>query len=131
LVLNELTQGRKVTTKLEYAALAANIYNDQRGGGGSAIDRENLLVVPTGWLKLEGNNGFPAQTGYDANIFSFTAGAYVNSATGEIVVSYKGTDFLLEFAGRAWNTVGDLLIDLSGGVGGFVSNAQLEVARFV
>jgi dienelactone hydrolase len=25
------------------------------------------------------------------------------------VVAYKGTDFLLEFSGRAWNTVGDMM----------------------
>jgi hypothetical protein len=112
----------------DYAALSAHIYNDQRGGGGPSPVRLNTLDLPTGWSKLDGSTGFPAQTSYDANIFSFTAGAYVNSATGEIVVSYKGTDFLLELAGRAWNTVGDMLTDLSGGVGGFVSTAQFVQA---
>ncbi|KRC08578.1 hypothetical protein ASE11_22700 [Hydrogenophaga sp. Root209] len=46
------------------------------------------------------------------NPFSFTGGAYLNQATGEIVVAYKGTDFLVEFEGRAWNTVADLLTDV-------------------
>lgn len=117
-----------MTTTLEYAALAANIYNDQRGGGGNAIDRNNLLVVPSEWLKLQENNGFPAQTDYDENFFSFTAGAYVNQGTGEIVISYKGTDLLLELAQRAWNSVGDIVSDLAAGVGGYLSTPQLTQA---
>ena len=117
-----------MTTKLEYAALAANIYNDQRGGGGSDIDRNNLLVVPSEWLKLEANNGFPSQTDYDTNFFSFTAGAYVNQSTGEIVIAYKGTDFLLEYAQRARNTAGDIVTDLAAGIGGYLSTPQLTQA---
>ncbi|WP_291142390.1 putative Ig domain-containing protein [Hydrogenophaga sp.] len=36
----------------------------------------------------------------------------MNEATGEIVVAYKGTDFLAEFSDRAWNTVADLAADV-------------------
>jgi hypothetical protein len=108
----------------EFAALAAVVYNNERGNRTVS----NRLDVPAGWQTLGPANGFPAQTAYDGNFFSFTAGTFVNSATGEIVVSYKGTDFLLEFAGRSWNTVGDMLTDISGGVGGFVSTAQFVQA---
>lgn len=40
---------------------------------------------------------------------SFTAGAYLNEATGEIVIAYKGTDFLLD--DRIYNTIADLVTD--------------------
>jgi dienelactone hydrolase len=111
-----------MATKFEYAALAAEIYNDQRGGG------SNLLVIPADWSKLSALNGFLAQNQYDANIFSFTAGAYVNSATGEIVVSYKGTDFLIEKSARAWNTLGDLVVDVAAGIGQAISTMQFGQA---
>lgn len=32
-----------MTTKLEYAALAAHIYNDQRGGGGAQATHEGVV----------------------------------------------------------------------------------------
>jgi Ca2+-binding RTX toxin-like protein len=115
---------KTMTTLNEYAVLSAHIYNNERG----VRSEVNTLPLPTGWDKLGTVTGFPAQASYDDNFFSFTAGAYVNSSTGEIVIAYKGTDFLLEFAGRAWNTVGDMLTDLSGGVGGFVSTAQFVQA---
>ncbi|AKU66069.1 hypothetical protein ADJ79_00295 [Ottowia sp. oral taxon 894] len=41
---------------------------------------------------------------------SFTAGAYLNEATGEIVIAYKGTDFLLD--DRIYNTIADLVTDV-------------------
>ena len=106
-----------MATLSDYAALAAFVYNNERGNRGAT----NKLALPVEWEQLRAAIGFPAQTSYDDNFFSFTAGAFVNQSTGEIVISYKGTDFLVEFSGRAWNTVGDILTDLSAGVGGFVS----------
>lgn len=97
-----------MTTIQEYAALAALVYNDQRGGGGGEAT-VNLLALPAGWKNLSAL-GFAGSTLVDLNPFSFTAGAYVNAA-GEIVIAYKGTDFITEFDGRSWNTVGDLLAD--------------------
>ena len=99
-----------MTTLNEYAAFAALVYNDQRGVGiGSPINR---LPVPSGWQALT-DLGFSVGDNLNAiNPFSFTGGAYLNQATGEIVVAYKGTDFLVEFAGRAWNTVADLAADI-------------------
>ena len=96
-------------TLKEYAALAANVYNDQRGGGGLSII--NHLDVPLGWRKLDSDE-FAAGDNLNKNPMSFTGGAYVNQETGEIVVAYKGTDFLLEFNGRTWNTIADLTADV-------------------
>ena len=75
----------------EYAAFSAAVYNDQRGGGTSILpsERQNILSIPEGWVQLSPISGFPAQASYDRNLMSFTAGAYVNSSTGEIVIAYK------------------------------------------
>jgi hypothetical protein len=86
----------------EYAALAAFIYNDQRGGGGDT--GLNQLDLPPDWQDLS-RLGFAAGDNLNRNPFSFTGGAYLNQSTGEIVIAYKGTDFLVEFSGRAWNTL--------------------------
>ena len=97
---------------LDYAALAAHVYNDQRDNG-SIVEGVNRLDLPSEWMQLSTSTGFTAGDNLNAlNPFSFTGGAYLNAATGEIVIAYKGTDFLLEFAGRAWNTAGDLAADL-------------------
>ena len=95
--------------RIEYAALAATIYNDQRGGGSLNTEQINRLEPPPGWQDLE-RLGFTGST-LNTNPFSFTAGAYVNAA-GEIVIAYKGTDFLTQFEGRSWNTVADLVADV-------------------
>ncbi len=98
-----------MTTTIEYAALAAFVYNDQRGGGSE--NPTNKLILPDNWQDMS-KLGFAVGDSLNAiNPFSFTGGAYLNQATGEIVVAYKGTDFLVEFSGRAWNTVADLLAD--------------------
>jgi hypothetical protein len=95
-------------TKLnEYAALSAYIYNDQRGGGGESSI--NILGLPADWKKLA-ELGFTGDT-LNTNPFSVTAGAYLNQSTGEIVIAYKGTDFLTGREGRSWNTVADLIAD--------------------
>ena len=97
-----------MTTKFEYAALSAVVYNDQRGGGGNSV--VNRLELPPGWQSLS-RLGFTTGAYLNTNPFSFTAGAYLNQSTGEIVVAYKGTDFLTKFEGRSWNTVADLVAD--------------------
>lgn len=114
-----------MATTVELAALSAFVYNNERGARDGTT---NTVPLPPGWIQLAPENGFTAQNIYDANLFSFTAGAFLNQATGEVVISYKGTDFLVEFAARAWNTVGDALADLAGGVGNYVANAQFAQA---
>lgn len=100
-----------MATQYEYAALSAYIYNDQRGGGPLADN--NKLDLPPGWQDLSRLGFTTGDNLNNYNPFSFTAGAYINQATGEIVVSYKGTDFLVEFSGRAWNTALDLIADVT------------------
>jgi hypothetical protein len=97
-----------MTTQNEYAALAAHVYNDQRGGGNDPAT--NRLELPAGWQNLS-LLGFAAGDNLNSNPFSFTGGAYLNQSTGEVVIAYKGTDFLVEFSGRAWNTLVDLVTD--------------------
>lgn len=97
-----------MASDLEYAALAAHVYNDQRGGG---VDSQvNVISVPEDWTRAE-QLGFNSGEYLNANPFSATAGAYVNEATGEIVIAYKGTDFLLE-SSRVWHTAADLAADV-------------------
>jgi hypothetical protein len=113
-----------MTSLPEYAALAAYVYNNERG----LRSTTNRLDVPPSWAGLDPANGFPQQTSYDDNFFSFTAGAFVNQSTGEIVISYKGTDFLLELTGRTWNTLGDMATDVAAGMAGYLSLPQFVQA---
>ena len=72
-----------MATELEYAALSAFVYNDQRGGGNDSVI--NRLQLPSGWQNLA-LLGFAAGDNLNNyNPFSFTGGAYINQATGEIV----------------------------------------------
>ena len=113
----------------EYAAIAAYIHNDQRGGGGGQATT-NTLPVPLGWIDLT-VLGFTGDT-LNTNPFSATAGAYLNQSTGEIVIAYKGTDFLTGREGRSWNTVLDLVSDVGLGTAVRQLNvpAQLYAASY-
>lgn len=104
-----------------YAALAAHVYNDQRGNGNPV----NGLLLPAGWVELGEKTDFD-KSFYDRKLMSFTANAYLNESTGEVVIAYKGTDFLLEASARAWNTAGDLVTDLAAGIG-----ASAGIPQFV
>ena len=82
-----------MTSAQEYALLAAGSYDDVR-------KREyNRSPVPSGWTELRqyATNG----SGSNAALFGdgFSARVYKNSASGEIVVSYAGTEFDLQSAG--------------------------------
>lgn len=73
-----------MTTKEDYAALAAISYNNERGFR-SSINRLELAI---GWTPLfETAAGFPAQPRFDRGALGFTGGAYIN-ASGEIVIAY-------------------------------------------
>ena len=97
-----------MATTNEYAAFSAYVYNDQRGGGSNAAS--NKLPVPPGWKELSKLGFTPGDILNEWNPVSFTAGAYLNEATGEIVIAYKGTDFLLD--DRIYNTIADLVTDV-------------------
>ncbi|MBA3059317.1 MAG: hypothetical protein FP823_15885, partial [Rhodoferax sp.] len=117
-----------MTTLNEYAALSAYIYNDQRGGGGESSI--NILGLPADWKKLT-ELGFTGDT-LNTNPFSATAGAYLNQSSGEIVIAYKGTDFLTGREGRSWNTAADLIADVGLGTAVRQLNvpAQLYAASY-
>lgn len=76
-----------MATQIEYAALSAHIYNDQRGGGNDSV--VNRLQLPSGWQNLALLGFTPGDNLNNYNPVSFTGGAYLNQATGEIVVAYK------------------------------------------
>jgi hypothetical protein len=58
----------------EYAALAAHVYNNQRGDGGGRAT-ENILDLPPGWVNAT-QLGFAVGDSLNAiNPFSFTGGA--------------------------------------------------------
>lgn len=63
-----------MVTPLEYMQLATRVY---------AASQRNEIGVPEGWIELDWRpDGF---TG-------FSAGIYKNEQTGEIVISYTGTN---------------------------------------
>jgi len=66
-------------TYLDYAALSALVYNDARG-------QKNKLPTPQveGWIELPLNS--------NSSITGFTAAAFQNTQTNEIVIAFKGTD---------------------------------------
>lgn len=77
-----------------YAILADSVYWDirygQRKDGSLDQQNSNWTPIPNGWslIKEESHSGkdFP-------NFDGFTARAYKNSATNEIVVAFAGTEF--------------------------------------
>ena len=85
-----------MATEKDYAILSAYVYNDARGP-------KNRITLPSIWDKLpisasDTTSGFAALfTG------GFSAGAFRNKATGEIVVVYKGTDLNLRLGTTADN----------------------------
>ncbi|TAN48523.1 MAG: hypothetical protein EPN21_14680, partial [Methylococcaceae bacterium] len=66
-----------MTTQADYAFMSAYIYNN-------ASSTTNKIIVKSEWLEIKYTN--------ETTLSGFTAGAYKNTSTGEIVVAYKGTD---------------------------------------
>jgi hypothetical protein len=92
-----------MATKEDYAALSAFVYNNVRGP-------INNLSTPTGWTLL---------TTSDTNLTGFTASAFRNTATGEIVIAYKGTDTV-----SIAQTAQDFLLGNTAAFGGSVQLIQ-------
>jgi hypothetical protein len=108
-----------MATEKDYAALAAYIYNNERGSRSEI----NTLVLPSQWTELKNTpTGFPAQPRFNNGTLGFTAGAYINAA-GEIVIAYKGTDFLVE-AGRRSELVSDMVTNVALAIGSAPIAAQ-------
>ena len=96
-----------MATEKDYAVLSAYVYNDARGEG-------NDVILPSTWEELpisesDTTSGFAA-------LFAggFSAGAFRNKGTGEIVIAYKGTDFFNDNVGQ---TISDPLTDQTVGTG--------------
>jgi hypothetical protein len=90
-----------MATLYDYAALSALAYNFGNDRG-----NVNKLTTPllAGWAQLDIPNANNSLTG-------FTAAAYQNTTTKEIVIAYKGTDFFSSFRDGAgtpdWNRLRD------------------------
>ena len=87
---------------LDYAALSAYVYGNVRGD-------LSVNPMPSGWTQIAYYPG--------GGIDGFTAGAYRNGVTGEIVIAYKGTDTGLNTMADIAGTVDDMLTDLALGAG--------------
>ena len=111
----------------DYAALSALVYN-------FGNDRGNLNRLSTpvlaGWTQLEIPSANNSLTG-------FAAAAYQNTATREIVIAYKGTDFFSTFKtptgnldwSRIFATGSDFLFGNSAAFG-VVNNQIYQAAQF-
>ena len=105
-----------MATRDEYLVFAAAAYNDAR-------KKPNQIDTPNGWTPIPGPSD--TNSGILALLSSgLSATAFRNDASGEIVISFKGTDFLPD---NLFQTVSDLLADLTLGTG-LVSSSQLSGA---
>ena len=94
-----------MATRDEYLVFAAAAYKDAR--------RDNNKINPDGWTFIGATSD--TNSGVLALLSSgLSATAFRNDASGEIVNSFKGTDFL---PGNLFQTISDLLADLTLGTG--------------
>ncbi|MGH7963691.1 MAG: lipase family protein, partial [Candidatus Binatia bacterium] len=100
----------------DYAALSARVYNDAR-------DPVNRNPRPPGWEEI----AYTSDLTNSLFTGGFTAGAYKNSETGEIVIAYKGTDFL--YGTNSGQSNADWLANFGLGIG-VGSSQALAAARF-
>ncbi|MEW6677072.1 MAG: hypothetical protein AB1421_04050 [Pseudomonadota bacterium] len=104
-----------MTTSIEYALMASNAYAVKD----TVTHENNTIPIPHGWVKL-GNDGRNDDTG-------FTARAYKNTTTGEIVIAYTGTTF----EGNVVDKTKDwLLANLPAGSGAFLALQVTDAAKF-
>jgi Lipase (class 3) len=79
-----------MTIQSDMALMAAGSYWDVRGTDQTALTESNRAPTPAGWKVLtqydRSDSGPNAVTGFSARV-------YQNIATGEIVISYAGTEF--------------------------------------
>ena len=95
-----------MATRDEYLVFAAAAYNDAR-------QDKNIIDTPNGWTPIPGPSD--THSGVLALLSSgLSATAFRNDASGEIVISFKGTDFLPD---NLFQTISDLLADLTLGAG--------------
>ncbi len=104
-----------MTTSIEYALMASNAYAVKP----DVTSARNTIPIPNGWVKL-GYDGRNDDTG-------FTARAYKNTATGEIVIAYTGTTF----EGNLVDKTKDwMLANLPAGTGAVAAPEVVDAAMF-
>ncbi len=102
-----------MATLEEYAVLSAVVYQDARGP-------YNVNPLPPGWVEIAYSPNMENNPFTDG----FSAGAYQNLETGEIVIAFKGTDFLVGV--NNGQTAADLVADLGLATG--AGSSQLREA---
>ncbi len=93
-----------MAAKEDYAALSAIVYNNVR------LDPNKITNLPPNWTFL---------TTSDTNLTGFTASAFRNTVTNEIVIAYKGTDTV-----SIAQTAQDFLLGNTAAFGGSVQLVQ-------
>ncbi|MEW6677070.1 MAG: hypothetical protein AB1421_04040 [Pseudomonadota bacterium] len=104
-----------MTTSIEYALMASNAYAVKP----DVTSDVNTIPIPSGWvdMKIDGQND---DTG-------FTARAYKNTTTGEIVIAYTGTTFEGNLVDKTKDWV---LANLPAGSGAFLAPQVTDAAKF-
>jgi hypothetical protein len=104
-----------MTTNIEYALMASNAYAVKL----EITSKGNTIPIPSGWVDMEidrinDNSGF-------------TARAYRNSTTGEIVIAYTGTTFEGNVVDKSKDWV---LANIPAGSGAFLAPQVTDAAKF-
>ena len=104
-----------MTTSIEYAQMASNAYAVKP----TVHSGVNAIPIPDGWKKL-GEDGVNNSTG-------FTARAYQNTTTKEIVIAYTGTTF----EGSTLDKAKDwLFANIPAGTGVILAPQVVDAAKF-
>jgi Ca2+-binding RTX toxin-like protein len=104
-----------MTTSIEYALMASNAYAVKK----TVTHDNNTIPIPSGWVDME-IDGQNDDSG-------FTARAFKNTTTGEIVIAYTGTTF----EGNVVDKTKDwLLANLPAGSGAFLAPQVTDAAKF-
>jgi putative lipase involved disintegration of autophagic bodies len=104
-----------MTTSIEYALMASSAYAVKD----TVTHENNTIPIPNGWVDMEID-----RTNDDSG---FTARAYRNIATGEIVIAYTGTTFEGNVADKAKDWV---LANIPAGSGAFLAPQVTDAAKF-
>lgn len=82
-----------MTIEANMALMAAGSYWDIRDKNASSVDKSNRAPTPEGWKVLPQYDIAGSGSNSDILTDGFSARVYQNIATGEIVISYAGTEF--------------------------------------
>ncbi len=104
-----------MTTSIEYALMASNAYAVKK----TVTHDNNTIPIPSGWMDME-IDGQNDDTG-------FTARAYKNTTTGEIVIAYTGTTMEGNLVDKAKDWV---LANIPAGTGAFLAPQVTDAAKF-